>query len=213
MDSKYFEQVVLVLYMIILGLGMVHHVSNVGHCLRRHADVTTYWIHTLWVLLIFVLQTQMAEHIYGFRCQENWNNGYVLLVLLNPLIGYIAVALCFPSLDKVGESIDLRKHYFEIQRPFFVSLAVLAISNYITTSIILASWSFGMYQAMLLVFFVLVLLLAFVSHQRTQAITTTAVFLAFSVFSVLFSSNFAKDAPEGCALRRANLISQSLSPT
>ncbi|QCZ93139.1 hypothetical protein [Salinimonas iocasae] len=123
--TDYFDHIVLILYVVILGLAMVQHISNIGCAIRLRKKVDTYWVHTLWAILISILQTQMAEHVWGFRGHDNWSNLNVLLLIANPILIYLLVALSFPEMESVDGRVDLKKHFINNQKPFFLSWELL----------------------------------------------------------------------------------------
>ena len=196
MGAEYFHQIVIVLYLIMLGLGIVQHVSNIGHAIRLRNQIQFYGIHSLWVLMIFILQTQMAEHFYGFRAFENWSNLYVLLAMVNPIIMYMVVVLVFPDMDNKQGVIDLKQHYYDNRVPLFSFLAILPVTNYVTHSVFVEAWSVDKYDVFMFVFSGLFLTLTMSSAEKIHRIIVISVAVLFVLFSVIFSAEYTRQEIE-----------------
>lgn len=196
MGAEYFHQIVIVLYLIMLGLGIVQHVSNIGHAIRLRNQIQFYGIHSLWVLMIFILQTQMAEHFYGFRAFENWSNLYVLLAMVNPIIMYMVVVLAFPDMDNKQGVIDLKQHYYDNRIPLFSFLAILPITNYVTHSVFIEAWSVDKYDVFMFIFSGLFVFLVVSNAEKVHRIIVVSVAILFIVFSIIFSAEYTRQTIE-----------------
>jgi hypothetical protein len=108
-----FEFLVVVLA-IVLGLGITELLGGVTRILR--GDLASSGLHLLWVVIIFQLQVQLAWGIWGLRTREAWRYPEFLLLLLGPVLLYMAAAVLFPSAG--SERADL--HLLRRRRSFFL---------------------------------------------------------------------------------------------
>lgn len=159
MISDYYSQIVLVLYLIILGLAVTRVVTHLAELIRNRKRVNFYWVHFVWVLILFIFLLQFAEHAWGFRCASNWNNLHVMAILINPLLAFLAAEVLAPELEVDGDT-NIEVFYYEVSRPFFIIMGILPIANYITDSFLTNRWEFGLFEMFSVAFFLLFVPLA-----------------------------------------------------
>ncbi|ESQ14611.1 MAG: hypothetical protein N838_22310 [Thiohalocapsa sp. PB-PSB1] len=198
MEHDYFDSIALVVYLIVLSLALGQHVTNVGHAIRARNRVSAYWLHSLWACLLFVVQIQLAEHAYGFRCVTDWGSGYVLLFLADALLVYFAVALIFPDLTSPDTSLCLKGHYYSIYRPFFVSISAAVVANYLSTAVMIDNFEISSHDVFLLIFLGLTVLLATTKREIVHEVGSIVGAILFVIFTFLFGSNLSRDVPHSC---------------
>jgi hypothetical protein len=115
-----------VLISIVIALGISEMVSSWGRLLRHRARVRQYWVHGLWSLLIALMMVQFWWGFWQYRVIADWSFVGLVAVLAVTLVMVLAALVLTPS-DPIVESLDLRIHYYENTRVFFVlGLALIA---------------------------------------------------------------------------------------
>lgn len=104
----------LIVVSIVLGLGITELLGGVVRILR--GELKPGGLHSLWVLIVFQLQLQLAWALWGLRIRTEWRYPEFVLLLLGPVTLYLAAAVLFPR-----ESDDtLDHHLLRRRRPFFL---------------------------------------------------------------------------------------------
>jgi len=100
----------LALYVIIAGLGLSLLVRSVGQMIEYRSHVRLYWVHTVWLVLIFVVHVVTWYGLWRFRAHAPWTLLEVLLLLCMPILLYVVSHLVVPELSDAHTS-DMREHY------------------------------------------------------------------------------------------------------
>jgi len=108
----------LVIVSIVLGLGITELLAGLVRILR--GELVAGKLHALWMFVIFQLQVQLAWGLWGLRSKVEWQYPEFLLLLLAPVLLYLAAAVIFPSVG-ADESLDF--HLMRRRRPLFLLLA------------------------------------------------------------------------------------------
>jgi hypothetical protein len=107
----------LIVVSIVLGLGITELLEGVSRTLR--GDLQWGKLHTVWVLVTFQIQVQMAWGLWGLQGRPTWRYSEFLLLLLGPVILYMAASVLFPTTDSVTADENL----IQRRRPFFLLMA------------------------------------------------------------------------------------------
>lgn len=102
---------ILALYSIIAGLGISLLVRSIGQMIEARDRVRLYWVHSAWLLLIFVVYVVSWFGLWRFRDHGPWTTLQCLLLLCIPIMLYLVSHLSVPELDD-GEVHDMREYYF-----------------------------------------------------------------------------------------------------
>lgn len=113
-----------VLISIVLGIGITELLSGVQRLVQHRDRVRFHWLPLAWAGIIFIALVQWWWAAFGLRDRMEWNFFSFLLVLLVPVLLYLAAALVLPS-EKGSGQIDLRAHYFD-SRPLLFGPLVAA---------------------------------------------------------------------------------------
>lgn len=105
----------LVFVSILLGLGITELLSGVVRILR--GELPAGRLHTLWILIVFLIQGQMAWGLWLLRSMDEWRYPEFLLLLSGPIVLYMAAAVLFPADASSG---DLDTHLMRRRRAFFL---------------------------------------------------------------------------------------------
>jgi len=104
----------LVFVSILVGLGIAELLSGVVRILR--GELPAGRLHTLWILIVFLVQAQLAWGLWLLRSMDEWRYPEFLLLLSGPLVLYMAAAVLFPA---AASGADLDAHLMQRRRAFF----------------------------------------------------------------------------------------------
>lgn len=105
----------LIVVSILLGLGITELLSGVARILR--GELPAGRLHTLWILIVFLVQAQLAWGLWLLRSLEEWRYPEFLLLLTGPILLYMASAVLFPATVSSG---TLDGHLLRRRRAFFL---------------------------------------------------------------------------------------------
>jgi hypothetical protein len=113
---------------ILLGLGITQLITGVADLFVRNSRPSFYWLHSMWVVLVFFLHIQEWWSLYELR-NEVWSLPGFLFQLLYPITLFLLARLLFPyGMETSGEPKSLRVFYFEHYRTFFFLISFLAVN-------------------------------------------------------------------------------------
>lgn len=123
---------VVVLFSLLVGFAVSEVISSWGSLIRLRDRVTTYWIHTGWMILILLLLIQLWWGVWDVRDIEEWAFLDMLLLLLEPMLLILAIFVFTPRVSEDDDT-DLEVFYWHNMQWFFglgaATLVVAAISN------------------------------------------------------------------------------------
>jgi len=109
-----------VLISIILALGMTRVLGGVGEMLQARSLRRLYWVHTIWIINLFLYLVIAWWIFYRWRNQQPWTFLLFVFVLISPTILYLASLLLFPRESDAALAIDYKTHYYANHRAFFI---------------------------------------------------------------------------------------------
>src|SRR4029077_541423 len=109
-----------VLISIILALGMTRVLAGVGEMLQARSHRRLYWVHTIWIINLFLYLVIAWWIFYRWRNQQPWTFLLFVFVLISPTILYLASLLLFPRESDADLAIDYKTHYYANHRAFFI---------------------------------------------------------------------------------------------
>ena len=109
-----------VLISIILALGMTRVLGGVGEMLQAGSLRRLYWVHTIWIINMFLYLLIAWWIFYRWRNQQPWTFLLFVFVLISPTILYLASLLLFPRESDSDLAIDYKTHYYANHRAFFI---------------------------------------------------------------------------------------------
>jgi hypothetical protein len=104
----------MVLVSLIIGLGVAELLSGIAQIIRNRDSVQVYWIHSVFVVIIFLALLQQWWEIWGIRNTPTWTFPGLLMMLSAPIGLFLIAHLVFP--EPVADS-DQRSFYFEKMNP------------------------------------------------------------------------------------------------
>jgi hypothetical protein len=108
---------------VVIGLGLSHLLTGAVNLIQERERVRFYWVHSVWVVLTFVGIVFLWWSIWRLRMLQNWNFVAFLLLLLEPVLMFVAAAFLVPRPS--DKRIDLREHYYKSRRGIFGAFATL----------------------------------------------------------------------------------------
>jgi hypothetical protein len=109
-----------VLISIILALGMTRVLAGVGEMLQACSHRRLYWVHTIWIINLFLYLVIARWIFYRWRNQQPWTFLLFVFVLISPTILYLASLLLFQRESDADLAIDYKTHYYANHRAFFI---------------------------------------------------------------------------------------------
>jgi hypothetical protein len=109
-----------VLISIILALGMTRVLAGVGEMLQARSRRHIYWVHTIWIINLFLYLVIAWWIFYRWRDQQSWNFYLFVFVLFSPTLLYLASVLLFPREGDIDRVVNYKTHYYANHRAFFI---------------------------------------------------------------------------------------------
>lgn len=172
-----------VIISVVIGLGLSHLLSGIAELFKTRRRVKFYWVHLVWVGLIFVGHIFLWWSMWGLRLVRNWNFFSFLLLLLAPVLLYVAAAFLTPKVES-DVPIDLRKYFYENHSPFFIVTAAFTALMSAQNWLLAGRMPPARVTIVFAVWFVLLCVSAVVKNARyhaTIAIMIAALFLLFII--------------------------------
>lgn len=170
---------------VVIGLGLSHLLTGTAELIKARRRVRFYWVHLLWVALTFVGHIFLWWTMWNLRLIRDWNFFSFLLLLLAPVLLYVAAAFLIPKVEQ-DVHINLREYFYENHSVFFsvnaAFTALLGMENWLLTgrlspapvTIVFAVW------------FVLLCVSAVVKNALYHAAIGLLFGLLFLMFVILF---------------------------
>jgi hypothetical protein len=156
-----------VLTSIVLALGITRLLTGMGRLLQSRSQVTTYWVHLLWMLNVFLFLVLNWWILFRWNTQKEWSFFLFLFVLLSPTIAYLLAALLIPDPIEIG--FNAKHHFYANHRWFFTLAALLPLIDALDTW--LKGWAHftaqgPLYILTIALLFALNVIAALTRHQR-----------------------------------------------
>src|SRR5689334_16954075 len=88
-----------VIISVVIGLGLSHLLTGVAELVKARRTVKFYWVHLLWVALTFIGHIFLWWTMWNLRLIRDWNFFSFLLLLLAPVLLYLAAAFLIPKVE------------------------------------------------------------------------------------------------------------------
>jgi hypothetical protein len=174
-----------VIISVVIGLGLSHLLSGIVELFKARRRVRFYWVHLLWMVLTFIGHIFLWWTMWNLHSIRAWNFFSFLLLLLAPVLLYVAAALLVPKMN--GESpIDLREYFYDNRAAFFsvnaAFTALMGTENWMLTG----HPSPPRVTTVFAVWFVLLSVSAVIKNPRYHAAVALLFLILFLGFIVLF---------------------------
>ncbi len=169
-------------YSVVLGVAVAQLMTSVGRLIEVRDQVRTYWVHSLWVVIVLLVDINSWWTMWELRSAKSWS--FISFSLLVGLVAsiYLVTVLLFPRVPESRGQIDLDAHYYRNRRIFFLAnaagwtlgllcnLTFLPIRSWLSPGVLI-----GIIFPVLVVF--LSILAAITGNRRYHA--------AFAIFSLI----------------------------
>jgi hypothetical protein len=110
-------------YSVVLGVAVAQLMTSVGRLIEVREQVRTYWVQSLWVVIVLLVDVNSWWAMWDLRSAKSWS--FVSFLLLVGLIAsiYLVTVLLFPRVPESERQIDLDAHYYKNHRIFFLANA------------------------------------------------------------------------------------------
>ncbi len=110
-------------YSVVLGVAVAQLMTSVGRLIEVRDQVRTYWVQSLWVVTVLLVDINSWWAMWDLRNEKSWSVlSFFLLVGLVASI-FLVTVLLFPRVPESGEQTDLDAHYYKNRRFFFLANA------------------------------------------------------------------------------------------
>jgi len=123
-----FEYIV-ALYVVLAGLGLTLLVRSVGQIIEARARVQLYWVHTIWLGIIFLAHVGSWFILWSFQHVPRWTPGGFLLLLSVPTVLYLVSHVSVPEIPEDESTHDMRSYFYERYRMILGLLAAFVVLN------------------------------------------------------------------------------------
>ena len=122
------SEYILVLLSIVVGLGMTHLLSGAAEILQHSGNSRPYWVHTAWMLNLFV--TIIHFWWWEFRLVRitTWTFLPYAYVVCYAVLVYLVVAFLMPQ--PLGAGTDLKTYYYSHRKWFFGTMALIQVFDF-----------------------------------------------------------------------------------
>ena len=117
-----------VLNSIVLGLALASLLAGFAGLVRARARVVMYWPLAAQMCLLFLIQVQLWWALFSLREVVRWSFPGFLVVLLQPVLVYLATAFLVPDIPEHGK-LDLREAYFREARGYFAAILLVLVDS------------------------------------------------------------------------------------
>lgn len=170
----------LVLVSIIVGLGIAELLTGVARVFR--GELTAGRLHSVWVLTIFVLQTQQLWSRWYLVERAEWHFLEFVLSLLFPLSLYLLSATLFPTKPQ-----DLDNYLLARRKGFFLLLGFGVFVASVETWLVFGA-SLNLQDLARFIYFAWCMVLASTDRRSVQWIGGVWLLAQILFFTLLFTS-------------------------
>lgn len=163
----------MVLVSLIIGLGVAELLSGIAGIIRNKEEIKLYWVHSIFIAVIFLALLQTWWEIWGVRETPSWSFIGLLLMLGGPIGLFLISHLIFP-VQLAGA--NLRSFYYEKMGPVFWLGVLTVIVSATFRPIVLDTELFALDNASS---FLLVAVLASMASTKNSVFHSCMVVLVF----------------------------------
>jgi hypothetical protein len=116
---------VAVLVSIVLGFGVTKVLGQLSETIQAQDRQRNYWVHTLWMVNLFIYLMLAWWVLYRWRGAPEWNFFLFMWVNITPTLLYLASGVLCPGELTSTSATSWREYYYANRRGFFFILAPL----------------------------------------------------------------------------------------
>jgi len=114
----------MVLVSIIVGLGIAEILTGIARLIRCRGSIQGYWVHSVFVTVMFFALLQQWWEIWGLRDAPEWTFHGLLMMLTGPVGLFLIAHLLFPE---PMHGANVREYYYGAMRPIWWLGAVTVV--------------------------------------------------------------------------------------
>jgi len=115
---------VLVSMLIAISIGDI--ALTWGALLKRRAEVSFYWVHAAWTILVLCLMAQLWWGMWIYRDVDPWSFFQVAAIIAEIVLLLMAAAVLTPGRNRIA-NLDLEAFFYGISPLFFTLSAILML--------------------------------------------------------------------------------------
>ena len=123
-----FFNYVMVLASVIVGLAVTHLLQGVAKLIQHPDRKKLYWVHLLWVALMFLNALFLWWWEYQLSARTHWTFELYLFVLSFSVVLYLICAVLMPS--ELGDYANYRAYYYSRRRWLFGLLVFFSLMDF-----------------------------------------------------------------------------------
>jgi hypothetical protein len=104
---------------------------GIDKILERRDKVETYWVHILWTLNLLLYMVLNWWVLFRWNSWTPWSFPLLMFLLLTPIVMFLQSVILFP--EQFDEKMDIKKHFYEDNRRFFILAALLPPLDFLDT--------------------------------------------------------------------------------
>ena len=178
---------VIALAAVVNGLGIVRLLGGFSNYLknRQSLDLAHYWVYAVISIFQFLIHLLLWWSIIGLKAVGNINFLTYLYLLVGPTLLFLGTSLLIP--DAVKESLNLREHYFEIRKSFYL----IAILFWLWAIFLWPAfgYSFAPTVPLISLFLLIALVLRFTRNHKVHAVLAVGNLVFYAMFVALYAMN------------------------
>jgi hypothetical protein len=126
-----FFNYVMVLASVIIGLAVTHLLQGVARLIQHPDRKQLYWIHLLWVALMFLNALFLWWWEYQLSRTKHWTFELYIFVLSFSVVLYLICAVLMPA--ELGGYANYRAYYYSRRRWIFGLLLLFSLMDFADT--------------------------------------------------------------------------------
>lgn len=128
-----FFNYVMVLASVIIGLAVTHLLQGVARLIQHPDRQKLYWVHLLWVALMFLNALFLWWWEYQLSHTQHWTFELYVFVLSFAVILYLICAVLMPG--ELGGYATYRAYYYSRRRWIFGLLLLFSLMDFADTAV------------------------------------------------------------------------------
>jgi hypothetical protein len=128
-----FFNYVMVLASVIIGLAVTHLLQGVAKLIQHPEREKLYWVHLLWVALMFLNALFLWWWEYQLSTVHHWTFELYVFVLSFAVVLYLICAVLMPS--ELGSYATYRAYFYSRRRWIFGLLLLFSMMDLVDTAV------------------------------------------------------------------------------
>jgi hypothetical protein len=128
-----FFNYVMVLASVIIGLAVTHLLQGVARLIQHPDRKKLYWVHLLWVALMFLNALFLWWWEYQLSRMQHWTFELYTFVLSFAVVLYLICAVLMPG--ELGDYANYRAYYYSRRRWIFGLLLLFSLMDFADTAV------------------------------------------------------------------------------